>query len=154
AVEVWAENDADARTLASQIRIDAGGGLIRATGPDTNGFLRGDRDEGWAVSLEVFTPWNTDLKLQSHNGSMNVSDIRGRIELQAHNGAMHLARVAGDVRAETHNGAIQAELQGNNWEGRQLELNSYNGGVTLAMPPSYSASLETHSLRGRVSSDF
>jgi hypothetical protein len=153
-VEVWAANDADAQRLASQIRVDTPGGVIRATGPDTNGFFPGSQDEGWAVSLEVFAPWSTDLTLDSHNGGITVSDIRGRIEFQAHNGGVHLARLAGDVSGETHNGAIQVELQGNSWEGRQLDLSSYNGAVTLSMPASFSAALETHSSRGSVSSDF
>jgi DUF4097 and DUF4098 domain-containing protein YvlB len=149
-VEAWAPNDADARTLASQVRVDTGGGLIRATGPDNIGF----RDEGWSVSFEVFAPWNTNLKMESHNGGIAVSDIRGRITFQSHNGGVHLTRIAGDVSGETHNGGINAELQGNTWEGGQLELNTYNGGITLSMPAAYSASLQAHTKNGRLSSDF
>jgi putative adhesin len=152
-VETWAPSDAGARNLTSQVHVDAGGGLIRATGPENNGFLQ-NGDEGWAVSFEVFAPWSTDLKLESHNGGVTVSDIRGRITFQTHNGSINLTRIAGDVSGETHNGAIQAELQGNTWEGRQLELSTYNGGITLSMPASYSASLQTETARGRVLSDF
>jgi hypothetical protein len=149
-VEVWATRDADAQSIASQIRVDANGGLIRATGPDPNGF----GDEGWAVSFEIFAPWNTDLSLESHNGGITVSDVRGRIELQSHNGGVHLTRIAGDVTGETHNGSIQAELPGSTWEGGQLELKTYNGAITLAMPAAFSARVETSSSRGGVSSDF
>jgi hypothetical protein len=153
-VESWAPSDADARALSSQVRIETGGGLIQATGPDTNSFQTSSRNEGWSVSFEVFTPWNTDLKLESYNGGITLSDIRGRITFQSHNGGIHMTRIAGDVSGETHNGGIQAELQGNTWDGRQLELSTYNGGITLSMPASYSASLEAHTSRGRVSSDF
>jgi hypothetical protein len=149
-VETWAPSDSDAKTLASQVRVDMSGGLIRATGPETDGV----RNEGWAVSFEVFAPWNTDLKLESHNGGITVSDVRGRLTFQSHNGGIHLTRVAGDVSGETHNGGIEAELQGNTFDGRQLELNTYNGGITLSMPASYSANLQTHTAQGRVSSDF
>jgi hypothetical protein len=151
-VEAWAPTDADARSLASQVRVDTGGGLIRANGPDNNN--NGFENQGWSVSLEVFAPWNTDLKMESHNGGITISDVRGRINFQTHNGGVRLARVAGDVSGETHNGGIEAELQGNTWEGRQLELSTYNGGITLSMPASYSASLEAHTARGRVNSDF
>lgn len=153
-VEAWAPSDAEAKILASQLQVEAGGGLIQATGPDTNSFVPGNRNEGWAISFEVFAPWNTNLKLESHNGGITVSDIRGRITFQSHNGGIHLARIAGDVSGETHNGGIQAELQGNTWEGGQLELSTYNGGITLSMPASYSASLQARTSRGRVSSDF
>jgi DUF4097 and DUF4098 domain-containing protein YvlB len=152
-VETWASSDAAARNLTSQVHVDTSAGLIRATGPEIRGFWP-NGDEGWSVSFEVFAPWSTDLKLESHNGSVTVSDIRGRITFQTHNGSIHLARVAGDVSGETHNGAIQAELQGNTWEGRQLELSTYNGGITLSMPAQYSASLQTETSRGRILSDF
>jgi DUF4097 and DUF4098 domain-containing protein YvlB len=152
-VETWASTDANARGVATQVRVDAGGGQIRATGPDSNSTT-GNWNEGWAVSFEIFAPWNTNLKLESHNGSISISDMRGRIELQSHNGSVHLARVSGDVTGETHNGEIQAELSGNSWDGRQLELKTYNGSVTLSMTSSFSASVETSSFRGGVSSDF
>jgi len=153
-LEAWAENDTEARNIASQIRVEAAGGQIRATGPDFDGFLRSDRYRSWTVSFEIFTPWNTDLTMGSHNGGITISDIRGRIDFQSHNGGVRLARVGGDVKGETHNGEINAELNGNTWEGRQLELSTHNGGVTLLLPASYSASLETDSNRGRLDSDF
>ena len=153
-LEAWAENDTEARNIASQIRVEAAGGQIRATGPDFDGFLRSDRYRSWTVSFEIFTPWNTDLTIGSHNGGITISDIRGRIDFQSHNGGVRLARVAGDVKGETHNGEINAELNGNTWEGRQLELSTHNGGVTLLLPASYSASMETESNRGRLDSDF
>jgi hypothetical protein len=148
-VETWAPSDGDARALASQINVDTGGGMIRATGPDNN-----FRDEGFAVSFEVFAPWNTNLKMESHNGGITVSDIRGQIGFQSHNGGVHLTRIAGNVNGETHNGGIEAELQGNTWEGGQLELNTHNGGITLSMPASYSASLQASTSNGRLTSDF
>jgi hypothetical protein len=153
-VETWAATDADARTLTSQVHVDTSSGLIRASGPDTDGFFQSYRDEGWAVSFEVFAPWSTDLKLETHNGGITVSDFRGRLTFQSHNGGIHLARISGDVSGETHNGGIDTELQGNTWEGRQLELSTHNGGITVSMPASYSVSVEAHASRGRVSSDF
>src|SRR5262249_41597339 len=153
-LEAWAENDSEARNIASQIRVETAGGQIRATGPDFDGFLRSDRYRSWAVSLGIFTPWNTDLTMESHNGGITNSDICVQIDFQSHNGGASLARVAGDVKGETHNGEINVELNGNTWEGRQLELSTHNGGVTLLLPASYSASLETESNRGRLDSDF
>ena len=51
--------------------------------------------------------------------------------------------VAGDVTVESHNGAIQVKLEGNTFDGRQMSLSTYNGGVTVSAPASYSASIET-----------
>jgi hypothetical protein len=153
-VEAWAESDAEARALLSQIRVETGGGQVRAVGPESNPNRPWNENRQWAVSFEVFTPFNTNMKLESHNGGISVSDIRGRVELESHNGGVKLTRVAGDITGSTHNGGIQVELEGNVWDGRQLELSTYNGAVTLAVPSSFSASVETRTDRGRVNSDF
>jgi DUF4097 and DUF4098 domain-containing protein YvlB len=154
-VEAWAESDSEARSIASQIRVDASGGRVRATGPEWNNDNDGrNQYRSWSVSFEIFAPWNTDLKLASHNGGVSISDIKGRIQAESHNGGLQLTRIAGDVAAETHNGGIQANLEGNSWDGRQLALSTHNGGIMLSLPSSYSARFETQSNRGRLDSDF
>jgi hypothetical protein len=147
-VEAWADRDADARAMAGQVTIDAGGGQVTAHGPNA-----GDH-EGWAVSFEIFVPQVTDLRLTTHNGGVNVSDVRGRIEFESKNGGVHLARVAGDVSGMTHNGGVHVELMGSTWEGRQLEVSTKNGSVTLAVPQNYSAHVQTDTIHGFVNSDF
>jgi DUF4097 and DUF4098 domain-containing protein YvlB len=133
--------------------MDVGGRRIRAEGPDWNQGWPWDR-QNWAVSFEVFTPWNTDLNLKARNGAVTVSDVRGRIDLDTRNGGVRLTRVAGDVSGETRNGGIEVELDGNAWEGRSLDLRTRNGGVTLVLPQSYSASIQMETNRGEVESDF
>jgi hypothetical protein len=153
-LEAWAENDSEARSLFSQLRVEASGGRIRAVGPTVNQDWPWWENRNWAVSFEVFTPWNTDVRAESHNGSMSVSDVRGRIDMESHNGSMRLTRVAGDVRSETHNGSIQIELDGNTFDGRGLEASTHNGSVSVTVPSAFSASVETKTDRGRVDSDF
>jgi len=152
-VQVWADTDADARMIASQIHVDTIGAQIRATGPDLNGVVFSDRiNQRWATSFEVFIPWNTDLKLGSHNGRIDIADVRGRIEFESHNGGARLSRVAGDITGTTHNGGIQVELEGDSL--RQMDLTSHNGSVALSLPSSLNASVESHSRRGRLETDF
>src|SRR5262245_17586406 len=105
-LEAWAENEAEARAIASQIHIDTAGGRIRATGPEFDGSRASDRERRWSVAFEIFTPWNSNAKLSSHNGGITLSDLRGRLEFESHNGGIHLTRVSGDVIGETHNGSI------------------------------------------------
>ena len=153
-LEAWAENEANARALLSQVRVDAGGGQIRGTGPELTENWFGNRYQLWAVSFEIFAPWDTNLRLESHNGGINVSDVRGRIDLESHNGGVRLTRVAGDINASAHNGAIQVEVEGNTWNGRQIDLSTHNGALTLSLPSSFSASVEARSDRGRLYSEF
>ena len=153
-LEASAESDAEARTLLSQVRFDAGGGQIRGTGPDFDQNWLGGRDRSWAVSFEVFVPWDINLKVESHNGGITVSDVRGRLEVETHNGGLQLTRVSADISGSTHNGAIQVQLEGDSRNVRQVDLSTHNGAVTLSLPGTFSASVEARSDRGRLESDF
>jgi hypothetical protein len=147
-VDSAAETQAAADVLASLVSIDSRGGQVRSTGPDSVD------DAWWSVSYEIFVPQAIDLSVKTHNGGVTISDVRGEIRFEAHNGGVHLKRVAGDVGGGTHNGGIEVELMGSLWDGRQLEVRTYNGGITLAMPASYSAHVLAETSSGRIQSDF
>ena len=147
-IEAWADNDSEASLIASQVQINAGAGLVTASGPSSQ-----DRTN-WSVSFEIFVPQNSDLEVKAYNGGVHVSDVRGRLELSTHNGGLHLERVAGDVKGETMNGGVHVELAGNSFDGRQLELSTKNGGVHLAVPQNFSARIQAETVNGSVKSDF
>lgn len=147
-VESWADSDAQASLLAGQIHVDSAGGQVRASGPESP-----DRT-GWSVSYEIFVPQTTDLSLKTHNGGISISDVRGKIEFDAENGGVTLKRLAGNVSGTTVNGGIHVDLAGNSWEGQQLDARTSNGGVTISMPESYSAHIQTETVNGSVQSDF
>jgi hypothetical protein len=149
-VEASAENEGAAANLVSQVSIDSNGGQLRATGPAS-----GDNNNSWwSVSYEIFVPQNTDLTVTARNGGINIADVRGQIRFEGRNGGVHLKRLAGDVIGSTVNGGVEAELAGTNWDGRQLEVTTRNGGVTVTMPSSYSARIQAESKRGGFQSDF
>jgi hypothetical protein len=147
-VESSADSESAAVALASRVLIDSSGGQVRAVGPDSA------NNAGWSVSYEIFVPQNSDLILKGNNGGVTVSDVRGTIRFDVNNGGVHLKRVAGDVSGTTVNGGINVELAGATWDGRQMELTTHNGGVTVAMPPTYSAHLQAETGLGSISSDF
>ena len=88
------------------------------------------------------------------NGALSISDVRGQIHFDVNNGAVRLKRVAGEVTGGTVNGAIQVELAGNAWDGRQMDLSTQNGSVSVTMPPSYSAHIKAETNMGGIQSDF
>lgn len=147
-VEASGDTAAAAASMASQVTIDSSGGQVRASGPQAAD------NSWWSVSYEVFVPQNTDLTLKAHNGGLTISDVRGQIHFDAQNGGVHLKRVAGDVSGATVNGGIQVDLTGTIWDGRQMEVSTRNGGVTVAMPSYYSAHVQAETRSGRVQSDF
>jgi hypothetical protein len=147
-IEASGENEAAAASMASQVSIDGSGGLLKAMGPEAK------NDAWWSVSYEVFVPQNTNVKVTSRNGGVNISDVRGEIHFEVNNGGVHLKRVAGDVSGSTVNGGIDVDLTGPNWDGRQMEVSTRNGGVTLAMPSHYSAHIQAETAGGGIQSDF
>jgi hypothetical protein len=147
-VDSAADTRAAADLLANQVSIDSGGGQVRSVGPESVD------NSWWSVSYEIFVPAATDLSVKTHNGGVTISDVRGQIHFDAHNGGVHLTRVAGDVGGATHNGGVQVDLMGSVWDGRQLDVSTYNGGITVAMPSGYSAHVQAETSSGRIQSDF
>ena len=147
-IDASGENEGAAALLASKVWLDTSGGRIRANGPD-----RGD-DSSWSVSYEIFVPQTGDLDLKSLNGALTISDVRGQIHFDVVNGAVRLKRVAGELTGATVNGTIQVELAGNSWDGRQMDLTTRNGSVSVTMPASYSAHIQAETNMGGIQSDF
>lgn len=147
-IQTNAETEAEAQTLAGQIRIETAGANIYAEGPESK------NRRGWGVSFEVSVPRNSNLSLKAHNGGIGVSDVSGRIEFDTMNGGVSLRRLAGDVKGQTTNGGLSIDLTGAGWEGEGLNVKTTNGGVSLSIPENYSARLETGTVNGGLRTDY
>lgn len=147
-VETSAGTDAEARALASQVRVEVGDGRVYSEGPARH------RGVDWSVAYELWVPRRSNLSLHSVNGGVSIDDVEGTIEARTTNGGISLAGVAGDVRGETSNGGLHATLDGDRWRGAGLDLRTTNGGVTLDIPRGYSARLETGTTNGGFHIDF
>jgi len=145
-IEAWAQTESEASLLAGQVRAEISGGVLRATGPETND------NRSWSVSWEVFAPHNTDLRMAAHNGGLRVSDVRGHLDLTTHNGGISVARVAGEIKGKTHNGGVHvAEVLS---QTSRIQLESHNGGIQLSLPSSFSAQVHGETGHGSIQSDF
>ncbi len=114
-VVVYADSDAEAKQIASEIKLVTTGGRIRAEGPSRErGWWR---DRGWSVSFELEVPRNADLTVGATNGGVSVRDVRGRMDLRTVNGGLSLEDVSGDIRGETTNGGVDIRMTGDKWEG-------------------------------------
>jgi DUF4097 and DUF4098 domain-containing protein YvlB len=147
-IESRAPTQAEADSLAQQVRIETAALNIHAEGPESRD------DYQWYVSYEIFVPRRSDLSLQAHNGGIAISDVAGRINFKTLNGGVSLTRVGGAVSGRTTNGGVHVELVGTRWDGEMLDVTTTNGGVNIAMPDNYSAHLETSTVNGNISSDF
>ena len=147
-VESYAESDAEAKTLASQVRVNMSAGKVAADGPST------ENNRNWSVSYEIFVPHNANLDLDTQNGGVHVSGVNGNITFSAVNGGIHLAQVGGSVKGKTVNGGIHVELAGTAWQGQGLDAETTNGGIHIVVPANYSAHLEASTVNGGMHVDF
>jgi len=147
-VSAQARDEADAKRLVSGVEVQAGSGRVTATGPPT-----GSR-EHWSVSYRISVPRSTDLDLEANNGGITINGVAGTIRFETTNGGVRLTDVGGDVRGETRNGGLNVTLNGSQWEGTGLDVETSNGGVTLTIPEGYNAELTTRTVNGGFRSDY
>ncbi|HEX8890808.1 MAG TPA: hypothetical protein VF779_16780 [Pyrinomonadaceae bacterium] len=141
-IQTQAPTQAEADSLASQVRVNTSGGQVRAEGPETQ------NQAWWSVSYEIFVPRQSDVALHAHNGGISIGDVHGRISFETVNGGVSLRRLGGNVTGETVNGGLSIELAGTNWDGEGLNARTTNGGLSVSVPENYSAHLETGTVNG------
>jgi DUF4097 and DUF4098 domain-containing protein YvlB len=93
-------------------------------------------------------PRRTNLDLSANNGGITIDAVSGTIRFDTTNGGIRLSGLSGDVRGETRNGGLTVQLDGQRWEGAGLDVETTNGGVTLAIPDGYNADLTTGTVNG------
>jgi hypothetical protein len=147
-VTARADSEAEARALASQVRVETSGGRIHAVGPSTRG------ERSWWVGYRLSVPEGVRLSLNTVNGGVSLRDVSGTIDLRTVNGGVHIDRAAGSVKGRTQNGGVDVRLEGSEWQGEGLDVETSNGGVRLTVPEGYNAELETGTVNGGMDLDF
>jgi Uncharacterized conserved protein len=147
-IHATGSNESDARWLASQITAVRGPGDIEPDGPNS------DRRRSWDVSYEIWLPQRSNLDVGTVNGGVTIQEVQGEIRANTVNGGVNLERLAGDVKGSTVNGGLRVVLTGDRWDGAGLHLSSTNGGITVGLPATYSATVETSTVNGGIQCDF
>jgi hypothetical protein len=141
-------DEARARDIAGQVQVQAGGGRVYSTGPDH------DRRQWWSVSYRINVPRKNDLDLRASNGGITIAGVNGDMRFNTTNGGVKLEDVGGRVNGETRNGGLNVRLNGSRWDGEGLDVETSNGGVTVAIPDGYNAEFETRTVNGGLNIDF
>jgi DUF4097 and DUF4098 domain-containing protein YvlB len=147
-VQTQADSKEEAQDLAKELRVVTGSGTVRTEGPSSR------RRRSWSVSYDIWAPRAMDLDLESTNGGVTITEVRGRLRAETTNGGVHLSEVAGDVEARTTNGGVTVDLSQSRWEGTGLDVETTNGGVTLTLPQNFNARLEAETTNGGFNFDF
>jgi hypothetical protein len=151
-VQTSADTDAEAREMLKEVRVTAAGTSVSADGPIRDD--RGRRGRGWSVGFRIWAPRQTALALTAHNGGVSLFGMRGESRFETDNGGVTLSDVGGQVAGRTRNGGLNVRLSGDRWEGPGLDVETTNGGVSLAVPKGYSAALEVATVNGGLTTDI
>ncbi len=162
-----AATDEEARELAEKVKVTlvpSGNRLITRIDKPTRLI-----NKSVSVSLDVEVPNQTDLKLITHNGSVILADITGKInatthngkvttenvagttELKTHNGSVICNEISGDSQLSTHNGNVKAYYSGS---ASSISMITHNGSIELATPPGYSAQVDASTHNGSINTDL
>ena len=143
-----AETESDARALAKEVSVTLENGRVRSTGPDN------ERRRSWWVSYRAEVPSAFDLALDTSNGSVTVTGVRGRIDVETSNGSLRLTDLGGRVNARSSNGSVHVTLSGTQWDGEGLTVVTSNGSARLDVPEKYNARLTAGTNNGSLNLDI
>jgi len=80
------------------------------------------------VSFDISGPAGMNLDVETHNGRVEVSGVRGVVSMVSHNGRINVSSSQGALFAKTHNGRIEADYLGEN-----LTLITHNGAINAKL---------------------
>ena len=165
-----AVTEEDAQKLAERVKIKLetfGDKLTAKIDKPTFRF-----NQSVSVSLDVTVPNRTDLKLNTHNGSIRITDIAGRLnatthngkvtaeqisgttELHTHNGSVICREISGDTQLKTHNGSIKVYYSEDAPSVCNISLITYNGGIELATPSNFSGEVKASTHNGSINTEL
>jgi len=165
-----AKTEEDAKKLAERTKVkleSSGDRLIVKI--DKPAFLT---NQSVSVSLDVQVPNESDLELTTHNGSVEITKITGRLdctthngkitaeqvsgtaELLTHNGSVICREISGDTRLRTHNGSVKVYYSKEAPSVCDISLITSNGGIEIATPSSFSGEIDISTSNGSIRTDL
>ena len=127
---------------------------------DENGYnaerrtWRNDGGDRWtSADFTVRIPQGVKLEVTSINGGLQVRGATSEVVARTVNGSVRAETEGGPVRARTVNGSIDARMS-TVGDARELDFETVNGSVTVAMPTALGADVELSTVNGRVNTEF
>jgi len=106
-----------------------------------------------SVTYDVTVPRSMNVDVDNVNGTVYVSDLRGKMNLDTTNGKIEVIHCAGRLDAETTNGSIRAELLAID-AGQPMSLETTNGRISVALPPNAGARVDAETTNGSIHTEL
>jgi Putative adhesin len=101
------------------------------------------------VDFTLRAPRNANLRIENHNGKVEVSNLAGNAKLVNHNGMIDAETAGESLEAKTENGEIDAKFTG-----RKIKLQSNNGRVVADFSEGHAIEGEIGTHNGRIELHF
>lgn len=108
-----------------------------------------------SVDFEIMMPKsiNCETWLHSIKGTVDITNVSGRLLLRSERGNVNVKDVHGFIRGEAFNGSVRVEL-GSQKEPSDMKFSSNSGDVTVIAPGNLDAVIFMSSDSGRIKTDF
>lgn len=125
-IVAYAPTEQEAQDLAEQVQIveEAAGGTLKIRSHEP--ALTNNRSI--SVSYTISVPRRMNVRCDSNYGSLDVSNIGGRLDGKSGNGSIKARDIQGPADLDTNYGAIECR----NVVGQSISLRSNNGSITAA----------------------
>jgi hypothetical protein len=146
---------------------------------DTVDFSARQRDVQWSIGwrarqradITIHTPREGRFHLRTHDGRLEVSELKGDMELRTGDGRLTATKLDGEVTAQTGDGGMQVEgrfdgLDARSGDGRveivaldgskmthEWSLRAGDGSIRLRLPRDFAAMVEAHTGDGHIDLD-
>jgi hypothetical protein len=106
---------------------------------------------GTEVRYYVKVPAQAELALETVNGGIEITGVRGRVTAETTNGGVTARQLGGSIEASTTNGGLDVEVD--TVADRGINLECTNGGITLRLPRTAKADLSARITNGGIDAE-
>lgn len=106
-----------------------------------------------SVSYDITVPASARITIDTVNGGITVTNVKGGSELESVNGGIDVTGGAGFLKASTVNGSVEAALDAVDGTSA-IEVSTVNGRVSLDLPKALAATIDIETVNGKISSDL
>ena len=107
----------------------------------------------WRSCLSLEVPVQTSIKVEAHNGPVEIDGVHGDIEIDSHNGHVTLTNVSGTANVSSRNGTIVASIDRVE-STKPTSFSSVNGKIDITFPADLKANLKLKAFQGDIWTDF
>lgn len=104
-------------------------------------------ESDWSASVDftLRAPKNANLRVESHNGKVEVKNLTGNANINTHNGEIETESSGESLEAKTDNGEIDARFSG-----RKIKLQGNNGRIAADLSACHAIEGEVGTHNGLV----